>query len=163
MEISMSTPKVVVAYDFSSPSENALAEAIDMCRADQSLHVIAVLDPHCGLPVLATEQPDDAYARRIQTLAAERIKAIRPPAIEIVVHVRIGEPSAEILALAEDVAADLVVIGSHGRTGAARAILGSISERVVREAKCPVIVVRPKTYREPTHARNEPTEALRLD
>jgi nucleotide-binding universal stress UspA family protein len=160
MEVSMSTvpprTQVVVAYDFSSPSETALQQAVDTCHAEHTLHVIAVLDPHCGLPVLATQQPDDAYARRIQTLAAERVMSVRRAGtIEIVVHVRIGEAGAEILALAEEVAADLVVIGSHGRTGVARAILGSISDRVVR----------PKSYREPmpVTADHEPTAALRFD
>jgi nucleotide-binding universal stress UspA family protein len=170
MEVSMSTvphhTQVVVAYDFSSSSETALHQAVDTCRADHTLHLVVVLDPHCGLPVLATEHPDEAYAHQIQTLAAQRFMAVRRPgAIEILVHVRIGEAGAEILALAEDVAADLVVIGSHGRTGVARAILGSISERVVREARCPVMVVRPKSYREAMSitADHELTAALRFD
>jgi nucleotide-binding universal stress UspA family protein len=56
---------------------------------------------------------------------------------------RVGRPGAEILkALDEDPAFDLVVTGSHGRTGLARVFLGSVAEKIVRHAKCPVLVAR---------------------
>jgi nucleotide-binding universal stress UspA family protein len=56
---------------------------------------------------------------------------------------RIGWPGAEILAaLDRDTSIDLVVVGSHGRTGIKRALLGSVSEKVVRHARCPVLVAR---------------------
>lgn len=62
----------------------------------------------------------------------------------IVGHLRAGEPWREILQVASNLRADLVVVGSAGRTGVARLALGSVAEWVVRHAGCPVLVVRPK-------------------
>jgi hypothetical protein len=62
------------------------------------------------------------------------------------VHVRIGDPVTEILRLAEEIGASLILVGSHGRQGVQRVLLGSVSERVVREALCPVTVARARTY-----------------
>ena len=54
-----------------------------------------------------------------------------------------GEPAAEILEVARARGADLIVMGTHGRTGLEHALMGSIAERVVRRAHCPVLTVRP--------------------
>ncbi|HEY0986374.1 MAG TPA: universal stress protein, partial [Kofleriaceae bacterium] len=62
------------------------------------------------------------------------------------VHVRIGRAAEEILELARDVGADLIIVGSKGLTGVERLVIGSVAERVVREAGCTVEVARPKTY-----------------
>jgi nucleotide-binding universal stress UspA family protein len=56
--------------------------------------------------------------------------------------VRTGSPAQEIIAIAERVPADMIVISTHGRTGLKHALLGSVTERVVRHAPCPVLVVR---------------------
>jgi universal stress protein A len=58
-------------------------------------------------------------------------------------EVRIGAPAAEIVSAAEDLKADLLCIGTHGRTGIAHFLLGSVAERIVRHAPCPVLTVRP--------------------
>ena len=146
--------QVVVAYDFSPSSEQALGRAVEVAaRAPQHvLHIIAVLDPHDraasgGLMKGVTYETAD----RLQAALVERVTATfagRPTAAEVqfFVHARIGKPAAEILALASEVGADLIFIGSHGKTGLDRILLGSVSERVVREAGCPVLVARPKTY-----------------
>jgi len=145
--------QVVVAYDFSPSAEQALARAIDVaCRAPQHvLHVIAAVDARRGFPMIPTKQIDYVYAEKIQDMIAGHIKDLlgnRPSrdVVEFYVHARIGQPAEQILDLAYEVGADLVFIGSHGITGLERLMLGSVSERVVREAKCPVMVVREKTY-----------------
>jgi len=147
--------QVVVAYDFSVNAEHALARALDVaCRAPQHIvHLVAALDPRLGLPILETRHADYAYADKIQALAAEHVRialAGRPSSgpVEFFVHARFGHPAEQILEVAEDVGADLVFIGSHGFVGMERMLLGSVSERVVREARCPVMVVRPKEYRD---------------
>lgn len=56
---------------------------------------------------------------------------------------KLGKPAAEILATAKEWSADLIVIGSHGRGGVQRVMLGSVAESVMRQARCPVLVVRP--------------------
>ncbi|MBL0215269.1 MAG: universal stress protein [Myxococcales bacterium] len=145
--------QVVVAYDFSPSAEDALQRAVEVaCRAPQHvLHVLAAIDARNGLSILATPKVDYDYAEKIQGLLAEHVKeafAGRPAVSEVqfFVHARIGKPAEEILELAREVSADLVFVGSHGAKGFERLVLGSVSERIVREAHCPVMVVRTKTY-----------------
>ena len=140
--------QVVVAYDFSPSAEEALIRAVDVAaRAPQHvLHVICALDPRGQIRHVTADQ-----AASIQKQARERVTAAfagRPTGAEVqfYVHARIGSPAEEILDLAREIGADLLFIGSHGKTGVERWILGSVSERVVREAKCPVMVVRHKGY-----------------
>ena len=59
---------------------------------------------------------------------------------------RVGVPSDELTQVASDKNADLVVVGTHGRTGLSRILLGSVAEATVRKAACPVLVIRPKNY-----------------
>jgi nucleotide-binding universal stress UspA family protein len=146
--------QVVVAYDFSPSAEQALARAIEVAaRAPQHvLHIVAALEPHADawvdVPLGASSYE---VADQYHELIIERVSAAfagRPTAadVQFFVHVRIGKPVSQILGLASEVGADLIFIGSHGRTGVERLVLGSVSERVVREAGCPVMVVRPKSY-----------------
>ncbi len=146
--------QVVVAYDFSPSSEQALARAVEVAaRAPQHvLHIVAAIDPHDRLAG-GTAWKSVSYdtAEAVQKLITEGVTkafAGRETASEIqfFVHARLGKPAAEILALASEIGADLIFIGSHGKTGVERLLLGSVSERVVREAKCPVLVARAKTY-----------------
>lgn len=67
---------------------------------------------------------------------------------DVVCHVAIGNPAQEILQMAARIEADVIFIGSHGRRGIERLLLGSVAERVVRSASCPVVVIRDKDYRD---------------
>ncbi len=148
--------QIVVAYDFSPSSEQALQRAIEIAaRAPQHvLHIVAALEPHLRVNIFAeTEQPTYNAAEHIQKQILEQVTssfAGRATASEVqfFVHARIGKPAVEILDIAEEVGADLIIVGSHGKTGIQRLVLGSVSERVVREAGCAVMVVRPKAYAE---------------
>jgi len=147
------TKQVVVAYDFSSAADAALDRAVEIAsRAPEHvLHFVTVLDPKVGLGLESGVKVDYTYADRVQQDLLERLGAIftfRGPKDEVhfFVHVLIGDAASEILATANDVGADMIVIGSHGRTGFRRLVLGSISEAVVRGAGCAVIVARPKSY-----------------
>jgi nucleotide-binding universal stress UspA family protein len=71
--------------------------------------------------------------------------------LEIRVRLEEGPPASRILEVAADEAADLLVVGTHSRTGLPRAILGSIADRMVRQATCPVLTVRPIPERAPRH------------
>lgn len=141
--------QVVVAYDFSPSSELALARAVEVAaRAPEHiLHVIAALDPHVhplrGVPYERADELQKQISERVAAAFAARETAAE---VRFYVHARIGTPATEILALAEEIGAELIVIGSHGKTGVERFLLGSVSERVVREARCPVLVARAKTY-----------------
>jgi nucleotide-binding universal stress UspA family protein len=148
----MSNQIVVVAYDFSESANAAVLRAIaSAARAPSVLHVICAIERH-GLTAVPLSGPVDyQYAEKVQAKLAEvigaELRAIATPGtIEFFVHARIGKPADEILQLATEVGADTIVVGSRGRTGVERVVLGSVAERVVREARCPVEVARPKRY-----------------
>jgi nucleotide-binding universal stress UspA family protein len=72
-----------------------------------------------------------------------RDEAVKLGAPEVEVVKAVGEPAAEIVSYAREQAMDLLVLGSHGRTGLEHALMGSVAERVVRKSRCPVLTVRP--------------------
>ena len=144
-------PQFVIAYDFTPAAEEALIRGIDAAaRAPEHvLHVITAIDPSHGLAIEPTRDVTYPYAERIQARVADRIAAAlagRDAAVNYYVHARIGDAAEEIISLAGEIGADLIFIGSRGRTGLERVLLGSVSERVVREAGCAVLVARHKEY-----------------
>lgn len=145
--------QVVIAYDFSSTSEIAFQRGVELAARSPRhvLHVITAVDDAHPVPELPTTKVDYQYTERVQARVAEKLAAAfaaRAPDVHVrfIVHVRIGKPAEAILGLAEDVSAELVIVGSHGFRGVDRLLFGSVSEAVVRGARCPVLVVRPKTY-----------------
>jgi nucleotide-binding universal stress UspA family protein len=146
--------QVVVGYDFSHSGNAALYRAIALAaRAPfHVLHVACIVDRHAPPPVIVHHGPVDyAYTERLQQaltdVIAQELRASNTQGrVHFCVHVRIGKAAEELLALARDVGADLIIVGSKGLTGVERIVLGSVSEKVVREAKCTVEVARPKTY-----------------
>ncbi len=151
------TPRpVAVAFDLSEHGRPVLDRAIAFAAKDHDhvLHIITVLDHRAGIAAVPPGGPVDiVYSDRIREVMAARIgDAFQAAAVAndvpFCLHVRIGEPAHEILDLAKEVGADLIFIGTHGYTGIKHLVMGSVAERVVREAGCPVLVVRPKTYSE---------------
>ncbi len=140
--------QVVVAYDFSPSAEEALMRAVDVAaRAPEHvLHIVCALDPSGSMRHITVEAADNIQRQALERVTATFAGRETASEVQVFVHARIGHPATEILAVAEDVGADLLFIGSHGKTGIERFLLGSVSERVVREAKCPVMVVRHKGY-----------------
>jgi nucleotide-binding universal stress UspA family protein len=151
--MSSTESQVVVAFDFSHSGRQALYRAITFAtRAPfHVLHFVCVIDPHVPLPALPTKKVDYAYAERVQRALADEVElelrnnnAISR--VHFYVHARIGKPAEEILQVARDVGADLIVVGSKGLTGVAHLLIGSVAEQIVREAHCTVEVARAKTY-----------------
>ncbi len=145
--------QIVVGFDFSHSGRAALERAIGVAaRAPwHVLHFVCVIDPHFAFPALPTKHIDLDYANRVQeevtSVVAQELKDKQcHDRIHFFVHARIGKAAPEILGVARDVGADLIIVGSKGLTGIERAVLGSVSEKVVREAGCTVEVARPKTY-----------------
>jgi nucleotide-binding universal stress UspA family protein len=137
---------VLCAVDFSAPSRAALEAAADLAaERDATLTIVhafsvgelAVPGMAAG-PPLAVEARDGAD-KALRGWAAEAEARVGRPVTARVVE---GPPSDAILVAARDAAADLIVTGTHGRTGIARAVLGSVAENVVRRTDCPVLVVR---------------------
>jgi universal stress protein A len=142
--------KICCGIDFSEPSRIAMLQAAELARdsGGELLLVHAYAKAHATL--LATDLIAPADAEAMEQLVQElerklggwRDEAARIRGGPVDARVVIGDPASELLALARAEQADLVVVSTHGRTGIARAVLGSVAERVVREAHCSVLVAR---------------------
>lgn len=139
--------RILAATDFSACSHEALEYAGELAkRFSAELHLLHVADdpntllPHSGgtIPAAALAnaavQTDEALRR-----AAEFLEQAGRQVHRSVIR---GTPFLEIIRYAREHDIDLIVIGTHGRTGLQQAMIGSVAERVVRKAPCPVLVVR---------------------
>ena len=152
---------VVAAIDMSEMSPRILRRAFLIANASpgSEVHVALVVDPPAvGLApeaVITVETSSDSLPQLTDFVDAQAkalAKHIGPLQIgRITAHLLTGAPSREIVWLAANLEADLVVIGTHGRTGLTRALLGSVAERVVRLAGCPVFVERPTHHNPSAH------------
>jgi len=157
---------VVVGYDFSHRAGAALHRAVTLAsRAPfHVLHVVSVIDPKEAIPSIPSYNGiDDIYAARVQEALAAEIrceldKAAVQTRVHFFVHARIGDAAEEILGLAREVGADLIIIGSRDATGLERRIGGSTAEDIVREAGCTVEVARPKQYPDVALVPVEPSQ-----
>lgn len=113
------------------------------------LHVIALATPAVTMGAAIVATPTDSLEAGRGVLDRACIEAASRFKGRIMGHLAAGEPWREIVQMASSLRADLVVVGTAGKTGLARMALGSVAESVVRHAGCPVLVVRPKDY----HAR----------
>src|SRR5688572_19964193 len=144
----MSVHKILCPIDFSPGSERAMRFAI---RFAGELDAELVLAHSCHIPplLLASDQAFPATTIQDITDEAERMLGVATAEATKLAGRRIpskllnGSPMATIVdLLAEDRAFDLVIMGSHGRTGFQRVLLGSVAEKVVRHAPCSVLTVR---------------------
>ncbi len=141
---------IVAAYDFSDLAELALDRAISMAlqQARADLHVLGVLDSRGNLK--PGHKSDYAAADEVQAeleaVLKRKIPGVTSNSLHLYIHARIGNPAEQILNLASEANADVIIVGTHGHTGMKRWMLGSVAERVVRFAGCPVVVMREKTY-----------------
>lgn len=146
----MTLPRTfLVATDFSESAERALVYAVELAsQLDATIHLVHVL----GLPSMAVPEIGYAYNAlmmenltskaqqeldRLVALHRERV-SMAPPRMEI------GDARDVIDRIAGAISADLIVMGTHGRRGIRRILLGSVAESVVRTAPCPVLTIRPK-------------------
>ncbi len=137
--------RILVPHDFSETAEHALKYALDLAeRLGASVTVAHVYDVPVysypegpALTVEMTAQIERAAETALDALAQRS----RRPGVEIDTALRRGSAWSEINAVAKLTNADLIVIGTHGRRGLARALLGSVAEKFVRSAPCPVLTV----------------------
>jgi nucleotide-binding universal stress UspA family protein/quercetin dioxygenase-like cupin family protein len=129
--------------DFSENSRYAFEAACALARgADATLVVLHVMMPSVS-PVQDTPPPDPLRPVEAQDLSA-RLPWPRPadPRVHVEHRLAEGDAGPEILRLAAAARADVVVMGTHGRTGLSRLLMGSVAELVMREATCPVLIVK---------------------
>ena len=143
---------ILVEVDFSEKGPSVLQSAADLASTtpDAELHLVHAFGPAVradqlrwfpALSDLASIEDSDAAGD-----ALDRIAASMPlPDIRVCAHVHEGSATTVIAQLAEDIDADLVVVGNHDRAGVNRAFFGSLAERLVRLAPCPVLIIRSKS------------------
>jgi nucleotide-binding universal stress UspA family protein len=135
--------KILLATDGSEEANLAASTAAELAKGtDSELHVVHVGSFVPTFLAATEEEPGQAAREARKTLDDEvgRIEAADGTVAQA--HLRFGGAPEEVVALAEEVGAGLIMMGSRGRGGIRRALLGSVSERVVRHAHCPVFVVR---------------------
>ena len=149
--------KILLATDGSDEATLAAQTAVDIDdKTSSELHVVYVgyvgeldygypsYDPSYAVPdfeyMQQIQENLEQEARKALDAEVEQVKAAGGRVVEA--HLSMGSPDAEIVKLADDIGAGLIVMGSRGLGGIRRALIGSVSNSVVRHAHCPVLVVR---------------------
>jgi nucleotide-binding universal stress UspA family protein len=148
-----------VAVDLSEPSREALDQAADLARAlgaDLTVaHVVAPPPPVATDLLVAPGGVVEGARDEMEALEAWRAVAEARAGRPVRGRLLIGDPARELVRLAREEGCDLVVMGTHGRTGLRRALLGSVAAAVVREAPCAVLVVHDGAARIAREEREE--------
>jgi nucleotide-binding universal stress UspA family protein len=139
--------RILVPTDFSDPSVEALATAMALAQGGGAVldlvHVAVEASFALPPPIDVATVPIDmtkVMERVTDGLRAEE-KRVSATGLRCETAVLVGRPDAEIVARATATGAELIVMGTHGRSGLAHAFLGSVAERVVQHSPCPVLIV----------------------
>jgi nucleotide-binding universal stress UspA family protein len=136
---------ILLATDLTAASREATERAIDLAgRLGARLLIVNVLEKRRLAGGGSHERVDQARSERESHLV-KVVRNARAAGVTAEFLVWEGDPGGSIAAAAEAEGADLVVVGTRGRSGAERMLLGSVSDHVVRHAACPVLVVRPSS------------------
>ena len=138
---------VIIATDFSEASLLALETGLRLAQdSEAQVHLLHVLNPPVGMDPMGTVMssiPDleEAAKSQLDSLVPENV----PEGVTIHPVVLQGSPAKTIARFAREKDADLIVVGTHGRTGLGRLFMGSTAEALLRQAPCHVMVVKPRT------------------
>jgi len=142
--------RVLLPIDGSEPSLRAAAHAIELAGTyDATVHALYVVDASPS-PLTVSRSDVRETLREVEEQAAEAAFATVEPLaeeadVELVTAMLEGNPEREIVDYAAEQEVDIVVMGTHGRTGLGRRLMGSVTERVVRSAPAPVLTVGGET------------------
>ena len=139
---SLKKQSVLIPIDFSELSYQALATAKEYVEDISSLKVIHVLTPLKQEYIIVGDTTTDEEQRKdkFRVFLETKLSEIGYEGVQT--EIRIGNTGSEIANYAQEIAADLIVMPSHGRTGANRFLIGSVAERVVRLSPCPVLILK---------------------
>ena len=143
--------RILLATDLSPASEEAGFQALDLARGlSAELLIVSVIDPR------SLRLPGGKYGARVdqvrtgrEAAAQELVSRGRAAGVRVTFLIWEGEPGESIVDAARSEQVDFVVVGSHGRGSVGRFFLGSVSDHVVHNAPCPVVVVRARASAEP--------------
>jgi nucleotide-binding universal stress UspA family protein len=145
----MKIGKILVPVDFSEGADKALSVAAELAQAlGATIHVVHVIPPvpYLGPPLA----PGPAFAAQLRADTKKAfddyMAGVKHRGIEATSILSDGIAYAEVNRVAFEIGADLIVMGTHGRTGLEHALLGSVTERVIRTSKIPVVVVPPTRH-----------------
>ena len=146
--------RIVVGVDMSQTGDHALREAMRLSEMipNSELHVTNVLRTEKNLHDAKRLDELSTDLRAAVDQLSDHITKICAPAEgatferEVVFHVRLGEAASALHQVAVDVDADLIVVGTHGRKGVEKLILGSVAENLMSMARLPVVVAHPKNF-----------------
>ena len=143
--------KILYATDYSKASDRALEEAINLAKQNETeLLVVHVLEP---IPYAAGEEfggaelylrLEDATKRESQTTMDKLIRRLQRSKVKAKSLLLRGSAHDQIVKAAKSKKVDMIVIGTHGRTGLSKLFMGSVAAKVVSTATCPVVTVRGK-------------------
>lgn len=142
--VALHPKRVLVPTDFSDESTKAVDDALALVENPEQVTVL-----HVAPRAIATEAElyadwtvasDQSRADHLRSVLRKKLPDKKYDGIKF--EVLFGTPATEIAKFAEEEGVDLIVLPSHGRTGMARLMIGSVAERVVRMAHCPVLVLR---------------------
>ena len=138
----LSKDRIVVPIDFSDESFAAIDTALEIANALSGIHAIHVLGE------LSPAEPGEIWGtidhdtRSRHATQALRERLTGPNYGNIQIEIAFGDPARGIAEFAEEIGAELIIMPSHGRSGIGRLLIGSVAERTVRLAHCPVLVLR---------------------
>lgn len=141
--------RILAAIDESPAARAVVSTAIRMVGQSAELHVVNVIGP---VPATLSRDDGGLAARldeakaQVSAVVAAGVSEMLVDGLPVTTHLRIGDPASAILQLASDLDVAMVVMGTHGRKGLSRLVLGSVAESVLRQSECPVLVVRPEVY-----------------
>ncbi len=154
--------RIVVGYDFSPQAELALERALGLACgfAEAEIHVAAALGGNATNPDFPSVEKNmkgvEIIRDRLASIIEARLAVLQPPSVHTFIHVLLHAGPDTILGIAAETEADMIIVGTHSKRGFVRAVLGSVSEKIVREALCPVLVVRETTWEHQDKAYIEP-------
>lgn len=150
--------KILLTHDGSKLASNAIPHAISLAKTyNAELYVLEVIDAAVKIiptdatlqAIVATKQLLEDLTKREKRAAKQVLKDIKDQLNEagitrVIVIIEEGDARDEIVKAAKNHGCDLIVMATHGWTGVKRALLGSIADDVVRNASCPVLLIRPR-------------------
>ena len=152
----MAMKRLVFATDFSAYSKEALEYAVQFAlKLGAELYLLHVFErPFFSGPGVSMnvriQHGIEEWVREVKAEESKKLDAlveeVRGRGVTVHPLFKEGIPFVEILKTAEEIPADLLVLGTHGRTGLSHVLMGSVAQRVVQKSACPVLTVRPKAH-----------------